>query len=106
MNGYHSRPPSSNDLLCWRDARVERSEILYWRTAAGEEVDFVVEAGRQLVPIEVKATPRPRLRDAGPLRAFRAEYGKAARAGLLLHTGSTLEWLAPDVLAVPWWRVC
>jgi len=52
------------------------------------------------------ATPRPRLRDAGPLRAFRAEYGKAARAGLLLHTGSTLEWLAPDVLAVPWWRVC
>ena len=35
-----------------------------------------------------------------------AEYGKAARAGLLLHTGSTLEWLAPDVLAVPWWRLC
>src|SRR5207244_489939 len=50
-------------------------------------VDFVVEAGRQLVPIEVKPTPRPRLRDAGPLRTFRAEYGKAARAGLLLHTG-------------------
>jgi hypothetical protein len=49
---------------------------------------------------------RPRLRDAAPLRAFRAEYGKAARTGLLLHTGSTVEWLAPDVLAVPWWRVC
>src|SRR5437667_9369111 len=78
----------------------------YWRTAAGEEVDFVVEAGRHLVPIEVKTTSRPRLRDAGPLRAFRAEYGKAARAGLLLHTGSTLEWLAPDVLAGPGWRVC
>jgi hypothetical protein len=28
-----------------------------------------------------------------------------ARAGLLLHTGSALEWLAPDVLAAPWWRV-
>ena len=94
------------DLLCWRDARVERPEILYWRTAAGEEVDFVVEVGRQLIPIEVKATSRPRLRDAGPLRAFRAEYGKAARTGLLLHTGSTLEWLAPDVLGLPWWRVC
>src|SRR2546427_9336477 len=38
------------------------------------------------VPIEVKTTSPPRLRDAGPLRAFRAEYGKAARAGLLLHT--------------------
>src|SRR6266705_3205781 len=104
--GAHLENLVLHDLLCWRDARVERSEILYWRTAAGEEVDFVVEAGRHLVPIEVKTTSRPRLRDAGPLRAFRAEYGKAARAGLLLHTGATPEWLAPDLLAVPWWRVC
>jgi hypothetical protein len=28
-----------------------------------------------------------------------------ARAGLLLHTGRTVEWLTPDVLAVPWWSV-
>ena len=104
--GAHLENVVLHDLLCWRDARVERPEILYWRTAAGEEVDFIVEVGRQLIPIEVKATARPRLRDAAPLRAFRTEYGKAARAGLLLHTGSTVEWLAPDVLAVPWWRVC
>ena len=49
---------------------------------------------------------RPRLRDAAPLRAFRDEYGKAARAGLLLHTGTTIERLTPDVLAAPWWWVC
>lgn len=104
--GAHLENLVLHDLLCWRDARVERAEILYWRTAPGEEVDFVVEAGRQLLPIEVKATPRPRLRDAAPLRAFRAEYGKAARTGLLVHTGTAVEWLAPDVLAVPWWRVC
>ncbi|QPN71187.1 ATP-binding protein [Synechococcus sp. CBW1108] len=24
---------------------------------------------------------------------------------LLLHTGSSVEWLTPDVLAAPWWRV-
>jgi predicted AAA+ superfamily ATPase len=104
--GAHLENLVLHDLLCWRDARVERAELLYWRTATGEEVDFVVEAGRRLLPIEVKATPRPRLRDAAPLRAFRTEYGKAARSGLLLHTGSTVEWLASDVLAVPWWRVC
>lgn len=104
--GAHLENLVLHDLLCWRDSRVERAEILYWRTAPGEEVDFVVEAGRQLLPIEVKATPRPRLRDAAPLRAFRAEYGKAARTGLLVHTGTAVEWLAPDVLAVPWWRVC
>ena len=94
-----------HDILAWRDSRLDRAEVLYWRTAVGEEVDFVIEAGNRLLPIEVKATGRPRLRDAAHLRAFRAEYGNAARAGLLLHTGAAVEWLAPDVLAAPWWRV-
>lgn len=94
-----------HDLLAWRDAHLERTELSYWRTTLGEEVDFVIEAGGKLLPIEVKATARPRLADCTHLRTFRAEYGKKARAGLLLHTGSTLDWLAPDVLAAPWWRV-
>jgi hypothetical protein len=47
----------------------------------------------------------PRLPDAAHLRSFRAEHGKRAHAGLLLHAGAETQWLAPDVLAVPWWRV-
>ncbi len=93
------------DLLAWRDARLERAELGYWRTASGEEVDFVVESAGRLLPIEVKAGARPRLGDIAHLRSFRQEYGTKARAALLLHTGSTLEWLAPGVLAAPWWRV-
>ncbi len=93
------------DLMAWRDARLERAEIHYWRTTTGEEVDLVVEDGGRLLPIEIKASGRPRLGDATPLRAFRKEYRQKARAGLLLHNGDTMEWLAPDVLAAPWWRV-
>ncbi len=93
------------DLLAWRDSRLDRAELTYWRTATGEEVDFVVESGGQYLPIEVKTTANPRLADTASLRSFRTEYGRKARKGLLLHTGSKLEWLAPDVLAVPWWRV-
>jgi predicted AAA+ superfamily ATPase len=103
--GAHLENVVLNDLLAWRDAQIERPEVGYWRTAAGEEVDLVVEAGGRLLPIEIKAGARPRLADAAQLRSFRAEYGKRARAGLLLHAGSALEWLAPDVLAAPWWRV-
>ena len=103
--GAHLENLVLNDLLAWRDARDDRAEVLYWRTTAGEEVDFVIEAGDRLLPIEVKATERPRLRDAANLRTFRAEYGDRARAGLLLHAGSRLEWLTADVLAAPWWRV-
>ena len=105
-DGVHLENIVLLDLLAWRDARLERAEILFWRTTIGEEVDFVVESNDRLLPIEIKATTRPRLRDTAHLRAFRKEYASTARAGLLLHTGSTLEWLTPDVLAVPWWRVC
>ena len=94
-----------NDLLVWRDSRLPRAEILHWRTTAGEEVDFVLETDNGLLPIEVKASRRPTLGDTRHLRAFRAEYPGQVRAGLLLHTGDTTEWLAPDVLAAPWWRV-
>ena len=103
--GAHLESLVLHDLLAWRDARIERADLGYWRTTIGEEVDFIVETGGKLLPIEVKATTRPRLADAAHLRTFRAEYGKKARAGLLLHTGTTLEWLAPDVLAAPWWSV-
>jgi predicted AAA+ superfamily ATPase len=93
------------DLLAWRDTRVTPPAILYWRTAVGDEVDFVVEVDRRLVAIEVKGTGRPRLDDVRHLRTFRAEYKGRARTALLLHTGDRVEWLAPGILAAPWWRV-
>ena len=94
------------DLTVWRDSRDARSEVFHWRTHSGQEVDFVVEAedGR-LLPIEIKTSQRPRLRDSVNLRAFRSQYGDQARCGLLLHDGEEIGWLTEDVLAAPWWRV-
>lgn len=94
-----------SDLLAWRDGSSNRAELYYWRTHAGEEIDFVVENNTTLLPIEIKATAKPRLSHAQHLLSFRAEYGSRVPAALLLHTGSTIEWLAPGILAVPWWRV-
>ena len=103
--GAHLENLVLSDLVAWRDARIERADVFYWRTTIGEEVDFVIESGGRLLPVEVKATSRPRLRDARHLRTFRTEYGAKARAGLLLHTGTRLEWMTNGVLAAPWWRV-
>ncbi len=103
--GVHLENLVLHDLLAWRDTRLDRVEVFYWRTTIGEEVDFVIEASGRLLPIEIKATTRPRLGDAAHLRTFRAEYGNKARSGLLLHAGDTLEWLTSDVLAVPWSNV-
>ena len=103
--GAHLENIVLHDLLAWRDARLAPAEIFYWRTTNGEEVDFVIEEGGRLLPIEIKATGRPRFQDTANLRTFRSEYGETSRAGLLLHDGETLEWLAPGVLAAPWWKV-
>ncbi|MEX0899845.1 MAG: ATP-binding protein [Gammaproteobacteria bacterium] len=104
-SGAHLENLILSDLAAWRDARLEPTELSYWRTASGEEVDFVIETEGGLLPIEVKASSRPTLADAKHLQAFRAEYGARARGGLLLHTGKQLRWLAPGILAAPWWMV-
>ncbi len=90
------------DLLAWSSSLPDGPQVMYWRTAAGREVDFVVEWKGKLLPVEVKVTSHPRTGDADNLRAFRKEYGRESRAGLLLHTGSAVSWLADGILAAPW----
>jgi predicted AAA+ superfamily ATPase len=104
-DGPHLENLVLNDLLAWRDSRLDHADVFYWRTAVGEEVDLVIETANHLLPIEIKATSRPGLRDIAGLQSFLAEYGRKSRGGLLLHAGPMLQWLTPRILAVPWWRV-
>ena len=92
------------DLLVWRDSRVPAPEVLYWRTTTDLEVDFVIESGARLLPIEVKSTPSPGYSDTRGLRAFRDEYPDQFAGGLLLHGGTGEHWISDRILAVPWWR--
>lgn len=103
--GNHLENLVLGDLMAWSASLLGAPQVMYWRTASGREVDFVVEWRGQLLPIEVKTTTRPRTADADGLRAFRAEYGSRSRAGLLLHAGNEVSWLADGVLAAPWWSV-
>lgn len=93
------------DLLAWRDLQVPRPEVLYWRTAGGAEVDFVIDAGKRLLPIEVKASARVAPADAKGLETFLDEYGKRSDGGLLLYGGDEVFPLTRRVLAAPWWSV-
>ncbi len=90
-----------SDLLAWREDLGARPDILYWRLASGAEVDVVIEQAGTVIPIEVKATSRPRVGDIAHLRLFLNDYGKAAPHGLLLHTGERAERLADRIWAIP-----
>ncbi|HYM61102.1 MAG TPA: ATP-binding protein [Thermoanaerobaculia bacterium] len=104
-SGPHLENLVLSDLLAWRDGQIPRPEILYWRTASDLEVDFVIESGRKLIPIEVKATAKPGLKDIRGLVAFRDEYPDHFSGGLLLHDGDEIQWLSDRILSVPWHRV-
>jgi len=93
------------DIMTWLDGRSGTGSAHYWRTVQGDEVDFVIETGKGLLPVEVKSTDRPRLAHTRGISAFRSEYGSRSLPGLLLHDGQKTEWLSGDVLSVPWWRV-
>ncbi len=93
------------DLLVWRDSSTSGGEIFHWRTTHGVEVDFVLETATGLIPIEVKLTTQPRIRDTTNLHVFLDEYKDDTRSGLLIHAGSETTWLTKNVIAVPWWRV-
>ena len=104
-SGAHLENLVLSDLLVWRDGQVPAPEIFFWRTTTDREVDFVVEAGDRLLPIEVKATANPTLADTRGLRTFQEEYPERFAGGLLLHGGEDMQWLTDRVLSVPWWRV-
>lgn len=104
--GAHLENLVLQDLLVWRELQAQRPEVLYWRTASGIEVDFVIETAKRLLPIEVKASPRVQPADAKGLEAFLDEYPDLADGGLLLYGGDEAFPLTRRVLAAPWWQVC
>ena len=94
------------DLLAWRDTQARKPEVLYWRTAAGEEVDLVIETPFRTIPIEVKTATRLAPADARGLESFLDEYADITDGALLLYAGTETFPLTKRVLAVPWWRIC
>lgn len=94
------------DLLAWADAQAgARPEVLYWRTASGQEVDAVVESGDRLLAVEIRTGARPAPDDARHLVAFREEYGEAVAGCLVLHGGTETWRMGEGIVATPWWRV-
>jgi predicted AAA+ superfamily ATPase len=76
-------------------------DVYFWRTSAGTEVDIVVEAGRRLVPIEVKLSGTPRPAMASGITTFRKDLGDRAMAGYVVHPGDVTLPLGSEVTALP-----
>lgn len=83
------------------DARALGYTIHFWRTASGDEVDFVLYGERGLRAFEIKSSGTVRRDDVGSLVRFGEDYPEAKLQ--LLHLG-TRRWHDRGVEVVPFGR--
>ena len=101
--GFHLETLIASDLLRWRDAAAGRL-VSHWRLGTGQEVDFVIQQGSNVVAVEVKSTVRATSDDARHLRAFRARE-RGLRNTVLLTCDASVRRFRCGALAAPWWAV-
>ena len=75
--------------------------VYFWRTIAGTEVDFVIETGGKLVPVEVKLSATPHRAMAAAVRIFLKDMKDSAMPGYLVHPGDIHLPLGSGVTARP-----
>ena len=76
--------------------------LSFWRTTDGAEVDLIVETPREVIPLEVRYTARPRPADAQGIERFIARYPRLARRGFVVCRAPRPERLSRHVRALPW----
>ena len=81
--------------------RGEKPRVYFWRTAAGHEVDFVLDGSGGLIPVEAKQTETPSARHASPIEAFQRLVGRRAAKGLVVCLCPERFALSRTVDAVP-----
>ena len=76
--------------------------LYHFRSASGQEVDFVIERrDGMLVAIEVKATSKVTASDFNQIKVFADETGKRFSKGIVLYAGNEVIPFAKNLFALP-----
>jgi predicted AAA+ superfamily ATPase len=90
----------AQNLAALLEAHRPEARLSYWHEQGRHEVDFVIEAGRKVFAIEVKATTRWNESDLSGLRAF-LERTPACLAAVLAYNGKEAVKLDERLFALP-----
>lgn len=93
-----------NEIQAWLDTQAEKSQVYFWRTAAGAEVDFVVTFGRRVIPIEVTYAAHIDTKKLNNLKGFMVDCPEAT-LGIFCYMGPLLFDEQQRILYVPAWMV-
>jgi len=87
----------------WKRLRyLGAGTLSYLRTKSGSEIDFIVQRGNALIPIEAKWSENPSARDTRHIAAFIEEHPRLARIGYIVCRCPRPLQLHEKVIALPW----
>ena len=81
--------------------RGQEPALYFWRTAAGSEVDLVVEAEGKLIPLEIKAAATARPNMAKEMAVFCRDFEGRTRPGFVIYSGKIKLPLGKGAIALP-----
>lgn len=86
----------------WKRLQYRGSgRLSHFRTKDGAEVDFIVEVEDRLIPIEVKWTDKPSLRELTSLAAFLNDHPRAGQGYVICRCPRPMK-LSDSITALPW----
>jgi uncharacterized protein len=80
-------------------------KLNFWRTTDKAEVDFVVESGETVIPIEVKYKQLKKARVPGSLRSFISKYNPGHGYVFNLSLNETVRIGETRILFLPFYKV-
>lgn len=93
-----------NELQTWLNRDYKRSEIYYWRTFSGQEVDFVVQKKPYVFPFEVTYSKNILDKKIKNLRTFMQDE-KKAKIGFYIYLGNFRYDAQAKIFFIPAWGI-
>jgi predicted AAA+ superfamily ATPase len=90
----------AQNLLSILSAKWQSASLYFWTVQGRHEVDFVIEAGRSCIALELKSAARWQQKDLSGLRAFLAATPHC-KAAILCHNGENAVQLGQKIWSLP-----
>lgn len=89
------------ELIRWSRLQSQKTSLHFWRDSSGPEVDWLLIRGGELLPIEVRWTDNPSVRDAKHLKLFLREHPSSTKAYVVCRVDRP-QMLAEGIEAISW----
>lgn len=95
-----------SELLKWIKTAQKNSEVYFYRTRSGLELDIILEDESGIIGIEIKSRSALSKIDSSPLREVALRLGSKWRGGIVIYQGNEIKKISePSIWAVPSYRL-